>query len=45
MTDKRKPATKQKPGPGPERLVITEAPATALDKLLKKPAKSSDNDA
>jgi hypothetical protein len=33
---KRKP---QKRGPKEERLVITEDPKTALDKLLKKPAK------
>ncbi len=35
---------KQKPGPEPERLVITEDPAEALTKLLKTPAKSSNND-
>ena len=43
MPDARKPK-KQKPGPDPERLVITDDPASALDKLLKKPAKSSVKD-
>ena len=36
---------KQKPGPEPERLVITEDTATALDKLLKKLATASKDDA
>ena len=36
---------KQKPGTEPELLVITEDPAEALSKLLKKPAKSSGKDA
>ena len=36
---------KQKPGPEAERLVIEEDPATALDKLLKKPATASKDDA
>ena len=35
MPDKPK-QKKQKPGPKPERLVITDDPATALKKLLKK---------
>jgi len=36
MTKKRKPKQKTKAGRPAERLVITEDPQTALDKLLKK---------
>ena len=42
MAKKDKPE-KQKPGPDPERLIIEEDPQKALDRLLKKPERTSDD--
>lgn len=39
MSKTRKPKAKKR-GPKEERLVITEDPKTALDRLLKKPTTS-----
>ena len=44
VMSKKAKTDKQKPGPDPERLIITEDPETALSKLLTTPIKPAKTD-